>query len=63
MIKKNSPQICVVGGRRSTSRAILNIWCDFNSNTPRRKGKGDCSKHKKININYQTKPKILRRIK
>lgn len=29
MGKKKAPDLVWVGGRRSTSRAILNIWCDL----------------------------------
>jgi hypothetical protein len=28
MNKKKAPDLVWVGGRRNTSRAILNIWCD-----------------------------------
>jgi len=61
--QKNSPRSCVGGGQEEYQPGNPQYLVRFNSNTPRRKGKSDCSKNRKINVNYQTKPKILRRIK
>ena len=61
--QKNSPRSSVCWGQEEYQPGNPQYLVRFNSNITRRKGKGDCSKNKKININYQTKSKISWRIK
>jgi hypothetical protein len=61
--KKNCPRSCGGWGQEEYQPGNPQYLVRFNSNITRRKGKGDCSKNKKIIINYQTKSKISWRIK
>jgi hypothetical protein len=58
MGKKKAPDLVCVGGQEEYQPGNPQYLVRFNSNTPRRKGKGDCSKNKKININYQINRKF-----